>query len=148
MNASKVYWCNNGFWRQIFGFCPSERAWNNLARTSKRELGPYPPNEDMGAATTTLFRDCKFGRRVAVVTIANRAPDVTANLLVHEAVHVWQDLCESIGELAPSSEFEAYTVQHMTAELFRAYEKTRGPLFTRPSPSKPRKRPAGPESGR
>jgi len=143
---AKVYWCANGFWRQAFGFCPSERAWKELARVSKRELGPYPPLDQ--AATTTLFRDYKFDRRVAVVTISDREPAATVNLLVHEAVHVWQDLCEGIGEHAPSSEFEAYTVQHISAELFRAYEKTRGPLFTRPSPSKPRTRPGSRANGR
>lgn len=95
-------------------------------------------------ATTTLFNNYKNGYRVAIVTVRGGfSTNVTADLLIHEAVHVWQDLREAIGEEKPSSEFEAYTVQNITAELFAAYERTRGPLFIRPQPLKLRKHPNG-----
>jgi len=41
-------------------------------------------------------------------------------LLVHEAVHLWQGIKDKFGETKPSKEFEAYSIQNITAQLFRA----------------------------
>jgi hypothetical protein len=43
-------------------------------------------------------------------------------LLVHEAVHIWQDVKHRIGEDNPSSEFEAYAIQNISQELMLAYK--------------------------
>lgn len=43
-------------------------------------------------------------------------------LIVHEATHVKQFLCEDIGETYPSAEFEAYTVQEITFNLLKEYQ--------------------------
>lgn len=145
MIRHKMIWCE-GFLRlpHDYGFCPSEKAWYALAKASKRDLGAYPN----GAAMTTLFQSTERKTRTCIVTVGIRTPRETVNLLVHEAAHVWRDIREGIGEKEPSSEFEAYALQNIVDELIRAYEKTRGPLFTRPSPSKPRKRPNNRASGR
>lgn len=42
-------------------------------------------------------------------------------LLAHEATHVWQNLCESIGEKEPSREFEAYSIQMISQRLIEEY---------------------------
>ena len=44
-------------------------------------------------------------------------------LLTHEAVHVWQQIKESIGEHSPSHEFEAYAIQNIAQGLFLEYER-------------------------
>jgi len=49
-------------------------------------------------------------------------------LIVHEAMHIWRAMRESIGEHSPSAEFEAYSIQSIAQNLIAAYEKTRGKL--------------------
>lgn len=80
-------------------------------------------------ACTSLFMKRDTRHRVAIVTVGEFEPRIVADLLIHEATHIWQDIREGIGEEKPSSEFEAYAMQNISAELFAAYEKTRGPLF-------------------
>lgn len=43
-------------------------------------------------------------------------------LILHEAVHIWQELREKMGEENPSAEFEAYSVQSIAQNLFDMYE--------------------------
>lgn len=38
-------------------------------------------------------------------------------LLVHEAVHIWQQYCDFYGETTPGREQEAYAVQAVFQEL-------------------------------
>ena len=47
--------------------------------------------------------------------------------LVHEAVHVFQRLCDSIGESEPSREFEAYSIERISEELMREYVRRGAP---------------------
>lgn len=46
-----------------------------------------------------------------------------AATLVHEAVHIFQRLCESIGEDNPSREFEAYSIERIFERLAREYAR-------------------------
>lgn len=48
-------------------------------------------------------------------------PAQIIGILVHEAVHVWQNICEAIHENNPSHEFEAYAIQSITLGLIEAY---------------------------
>lgn len=50
-------------------------------------------------------------------------PITVASMLVHEAVHVFQYLCESIGEKSPGIEFEAYSIQRISEQLLREYAR-------------------------
>lgn len=48
-------------------------------------------------------------------------PIEVAGVLVHEAVHVFQRLCDSIGEDKPSREFEAYSIDNIAERLMREF---------------------------
>ncbi|MEL7086832.1 MAG: hypothetical protein AAGL98_00070 [Planctomycetota bacterium] len=81
-------------------------------------------------AATSLFQKTDASKhRVAIVTVGDFSPGETVGILAHEAVHVWQDIRDGIGEKEPSSELEAYGVQSIASDLFSAYERTRRPLF-------------------
>lgn len=67
------------------------------------------------------------GNLTCVVCLSPEAqknsPIDIAESLIHEAVHVFQRLCDSIGETNPSSEFEAYSIQRIAGQLLREYAR-------------------------
>ena len=76
-------------------------------------------------ATTHHLISSKF-ERACVVCLRehkDRNPIEIAGLLVHEAVHVWQDYCERIGERSPGVEQEAYGIQSIAQELMAEYAR-------------------------
>jgi hypothetical protein len=76
------------------------------------------------ADATVHYFDHRDGGLACVVAIRPK-DGVTgiqiASLLVHEAVHIWQQFRAHIGEGSPSSEFEAYSIQSIAQELMVAY---------------------------
>lgn len=40
---------------------------------------------------------------------------------MHEAVHIWQEMREKIGERFPSAEFEAYAIQRIAQNLMHSF---------------------------
>lgn len=80
-------------------------------------------NDGKGASTH------HFDNRVSIVCVADwkgREMSQIAGLLVHEAVHIWQEVRATLGEDRPSMEFEAYAIQGIAQELIEMFEQAMG----------------------
>ncbi|MCX5818441.1 MAG: hypothetical protein NT047_00785 [Deltaproteobacteria bacterium] len=66
-------------------------------------------------------------------------PNAVIGLLVHEAVHVWQHICEELNENEPSVEFEAYSIQLLSQRLIAAYSELNEKMKKTAKKSSPKK---------
>jgi len=86
-----------------------------------RKLGVKPFNwlktEHSNATTHFFTKDDKVTAVVCIDTNSG-SPNQIRSLIVHEAVHIKQEICALLGETHPSREFEAYMLQSITDELF------------------------------
>ncbi|MBB5443275.1 MULTISPECIES: hypothetical protein [unclassified Paraburkholderia] len=105
--------------------CVDERAYRREMRRLK--IDEHPPFTINGKpATAHWFNHQQGGQNLAIVcvdreTLADRTGTQIAALLVHEAVHVFQNICEHLGEESPSREFEAYSIQRIAQNLMHMY---------------------------
>ncbi len=89
-----------------------------------KDPGPWLKNTH-SHATTNFCRNHR-GQIVAIVSLSDwqgRNPIEVAGLLVHEAVHVWQEYVDNIGEQHPGREQEAYGVQAIAQELMAEFAR-------------------------
>lgn len=140
--TNEVYWCQRIWYWPYYGFCPNEHAWYEEMKRSEKwvaseghaAIHPYP---DPKEAMVNQLRLVETGdgkpvdKLVQIVTIGahlDKMPiDTVVGIIVHEASHVFQHMCEEIGEDKPSPEFTAYTLQSMTQQLLKGYLLTRRP---------------------
>lgn len=111
----------------FYALCTSEKAfYREMARLKvpPRQLGDWIPG--LKDASTHTLKHEKHGRMAIVCVSPRNFTDrydgaKLAALLTHEAVHVWQEMREHMGEANPSSEFEAYAIQRISQNLMAAY---------------------------
>jgi len=79
-------------------------------------------NEGKGATVTYLENDagqiCIVG-----IDVQDYSIEQIYAMLVHEAVHIWQEIKRDMGEREPSSEFEAYSIQGISQNLMESYRR-------------------------
>ena len=95
-------------------------------REALRRIRPaFIPRWTKSDATTHNFEN-EDGETCCLVCLRDpskhNAVEV-AGLLVHEAVHVWQQYCADIGEQRPGDEQEAYAVQAIAQELMAEFAR-------------------------
>lgn len=97
----------------------------NVMRRLKAPSIPRWLASERSKATSHFFSHEDHGL-VAIVCLdgwQDLHPIEVAGLLVHEAVHVWQEHCDSIGERSPGSEQEAYAIQAISQELMAEFAR-------------------------
>ena len=102
--------------------CLSESEFRETLRRLKPASIPRWTESD---ATTHHF-EREDGNTCCVVCLRDHAKHSAvevAGLLVHEAVHVWQQYCADIGEQRPGDEQEAYAVQSIAQELMAEFAR-------------------------
>lgn len=81
------------------------------------------------AHATAHHLQSERGEQCVVVCMRDweaRDPIEVAGLLVHEAVHAWQEYAAVIGELTPGAEQEAYAIQALAQELMAEFARRMG----------------------
>lgn len=121
-----MIWCDRALWqcRYSYGLCLSEKDYNREMRKMKVPSGTQGPWISDGANATTHFLEHPDGHKAAIVCMdANGSLTgvQVAALLVHEAVHIWQQHRKFIGESEPGDESEAYAIQALSQRLMEAY---------------------------
>ena len=86
-----------------------------------------PPQDWPQSNATTITIDQPGQDPVCIVVLTIGQDEYTgveiAGILIHEAVHVWQEYLRSIGENEPSSEMEAYGIQNISYTLMQEFSR-------------------------
>ena len=60
---------------------------------------------------------------VCLGDVKKQHPVEVEGLLIHEAVHIWQEHCHAISQRSPSDEEEAYAIQRIAQSLLHEYRR-------------------------
>ena len=102
--------------------CTSEAEYNAVARRlGVSTAGWLNPNAH--ATLHSFYGPKGLCCIVCLGDTAGRTGVEISALLIHEAVHVWQQWCEDVGETRPGDEQEAYGVQAIAQELMAEYAR-------------------------
>lgn len=104
--------------------CLSEEELDTAVRAVMNDKLYFPSS----GARMHAFKNSKTQQLCCTVSVSEEAQrDCTAielaGVLVHEAVHVWQEYAAHIGEHKPGDEQEAYAVQTIAQELLAEYAR-------------------------
>ncbi|HEY4712759.1 MAG TPA: hypothetical protein VIH30_00730 [Aquirhabdus sp.] len=105
-----------------YGLCLSEKSF----KKTMNEIGLSKIDRpDFMASNTANATAHIFYEHNIVVVCVKKNKDTTliqmAGLIIHESVHIWQWIKEHIGEVNPSKEFEAYSIQRIAQTLLSEY---------------------------
>lgn len=119
----KPYFENSPFNMLAYTLVRNQKQLNKVLKNSNYTA--VFNNLDASAQVTSFLDDT--GKDYLVVQLGNTTGkdllEVFA-LLVHESVHIWQAIVESMREHYPSKEFEAYSIQLIALNLFQMYQQS------------------------
>lgn len=124
--ADKVVWCDIGWMPVNVGFCPSVAVLAKEYKRLTKQTYDEGVSEIFGRTIQLRGSD---GSNVVLVVLGGVGADNALEVmltLVHEAVHVWQNVCAIIGEDRPGRETEAYSIERISRALIEAYCSTTG----------------------
>ena len=124
-------WCNRGIVTAplCYALCTTEFQFREQLRRMKvpRETWPEFLKTPSTDANVHFFYSEKNACAIVCIRLRSDVSGVQiAALLVHEAVHIWQEIRDIIGEKSPSKEFEAYSIQAIAQELMLQYQRQTG----------------------
>lgn len=126
VHLQDVAWLPRGWSPVAIGFAPSREAWEKV-RYDFNNKSSWPGVEAIGR---TQIMVSKTTGEAAILVILMPPAEVSALdvilTLAHEAVHVFQFMCEFIGEDEPGAEQEAYGIEQILKGLIEAYRATLG----------------------
>lgn len=123
-------WISRGlfFSPYYFALCLSESKFQKELKKKKIPKEEWPDflSTPQADATIHYFEAENGSYTSAIICLGDtggRTIEEIYGLLVHEATHLWQAIREHIGEKNPSYEFEAYSMQNISQNLFEAYKE-------------------------
>ena len=121
----KVTWLNRSLSiGPYYCLCLSEKEYSyalDYLSIPQNDRDTFIPHDKFACVHTF---NCSGGQIACIVCLSvDKKVEQTFvyGLLVHEAVHIWQQHIEHIGENSPSYEFEAYAIQMISQSLIDEY---------------------------
>ncbi len=107
-----------------YALCTSEKMFHKELRrlgVKKHQRPDFLSTRSANATAHFFDIDGKVCCIVCLGDISKRDVVEVYGVLIHEAVHIWQQHAEDIGEKNPASEEEAYAVQRIAQSLIAEY---------------------------
>ena len=92
-----------------------------LSKTQTKDILCIPNNAD-ATANFVYSNDDEDLNIVVYLPRGNLEPIFQQSLIMHEAVHIWQQIRIMMAEKEPSLEFEAYSIQRIAEDLLYLLE--------------------------
>ena len=106
-----------------FTLCLNEKQYRAALKHLKIKKSQRPPflSSSANATVHTFERNGEIAHIVCLGDTEGRTEEQILSLLVHEAVHIWQELKVYIGEKSPGHETEAYAIQNLSQSLMEEF---------------------------
>jgi hypothetical protein len=107
------------------GLCINEKEWNKeVKRLNIKNDKGFMTNK-YTRACITFFENKELGL-ISIICIKNKKSssiEETHSFLIHECIHLWQEIKKHIGEDNPGYEIEAYIIQNLCFEIMNLYRR-------------------------
>lgn len=117
-------WCGRSLLKSPvrYGLCISQADFDAALDKLSADREPWLARGDE-ACTHFIQHDGRVRVIVCIRPNARRSLERTFGALVHEAVHVWQEIRQYIGEHAAGDEQEAYCIEQIALNLWESYKR-------------------------